>query len=101
MATGFVKTAWAIHPSGGGSPPWATRKPAGVNHEDARQLATAPRNELWSTASVARSRPVPLDFETVEQEPVLPAGHSLTITGVERDARCLFRSSLPPCCACV
>ena len=48
MGTGFVKTAWAIHPSGGGSPPRATRNPAGVNHEDARQLATALRNELWS-----------------------------------------------------
>jgi len=43
--------------------------------------------ELAQNARIERSRPVPLDFETVEQEPGLPAGHSLTITAVERDAR--------------
>jgi hypothetical protein len=32
-----------------------------------------------------RVRPVPLEFETVDQDPGLPVGHSLTITGVERD----------------
>jgi hypothetical protein len=30
---------------------------------------------------------VPLEFDVVEREPALPAGHSLTITGVERDCR--------------
>jgi hypothetical protein len=43
--------------------------------------------ELGQNAAFERSTPVPLDFETVEQEPALPAGHSLTITGVERDGR--------------
>jgi hypothetical protein len=41
--------------------------------------------ELAQNARFERSEPVPLDFETVEQEPALPVGHSLTITGVERD----------------
>ena len=30
---------------------------------------------------------VPLDIELVEREPGLPVGHSLRITGVERDGR--------------
>jgi hypothetical protein len=41
--------------------------------------------ELAQNAQLERSVAVALDFETVEQEPGLPAGHSLTITGVERD----------------
>jgi hypothetical protein len=41
--------------------------------------------ELAQNARIERSRPVPLRFETVEHEPGLPAGHSLTITGVARD----------------
>ena len=34
-----------------------------------------------------RVEPVPLEFEIVEREPALPAGHSLTSTCVERDGR--------------
>jgi hypothetical protein len=34
-----------------------------------------------------RVEPVPLEFDIVEREPALPAGHSLTVTGVERDGR--------------
>ena len=41
--------------------------------------------ELAQNVRSERSRAVALDFETVEQEPSLPVGHSLTITGVERD----------------
>ena len=41
--------------------------------------------ELAQNARSERITSVPLDYETVEQEPALPAGHSLTITGVERD----------------
>jgi hypothetical protein len=41
--------------------------------------------ELAQHAQVERSMAVALDFETVEQEPGLPPGHSLTITGAERD----------------
>ena len=41
--------------------------------------------ELARNARFERSRPVRLDFETVEREPALPAGHSLTIIDVERD----------------
>ena len=48
--------------------------------EDA--LAVLEENER-----LERIVPVALDFETVEHEPALPAGHSLTITGVERDRR--------------
>jgi len=43
--------------------------------------------ELAQNARIDRNEPVPLRFETVEQEPGLPAGHSLTITGVARHAR--------------
>lgn len=42
--------------------------------------------ELAQNARIVRSKPVPLDFETFEQEAGLPVGHSLTITSVERDA---------------
>jgi hypothetical protein len=41
--------------------------------------------ELAEKARFERSTTVPLDFETVEDEPALPVGYSLTITGVERD----------------
>ena len=41
--------------------------------------------ELALKARLERSRAVRLDFEIGEQEPALPVGHSLTITGVERD----------------
>ncbi len=41
--------------------------------------------ELAQGQRLQRSRPVPLDFETVEHDPGLPVGHLLTITGVERD----------------
>ena len=41
--------------------------------------------QLAQNARMERSKPVPLDFETVEQRPGLPDGHSLTITRVERD----------------
>lgn len=41
--------------------------------------------ELAQSAPPERVRAVALEFETVEQDPGLPAGHSLTITGVERD----------------
>jgi hypothetical protein len=43
--------------------------------------------ELEENARLERIVPVPLDFEVVEREPALPLGHSLTITGVERDGR--------------
>ncbi|HEY6396363.1 MAG TPA: hypothetical protein VIX82_02800 [Solirubrobacteraceae bacterium] len=43
--------------------------------------------ELAQNARMERIVPVPLAFETVEQEPGLPVGHSLTVTGVERDGR--------------
>jgi len=43
--------------------------------------------ELKENARLGRIVPVPLEFEAVEREPTLPAGHSLTITGVERDGR--------------
>ena len=57
--------------------------------------------ELAQNARSEQSRPVPLDFETVEQEPALPHGHALTITGVERDdhgvrIRYTIRPPLPP-----
>jgi hypothetical protein len=41
--------------------------------------------QLARYARSERSRPVPLDFERVEQDPSLRVGHSVTITGVERD----------------
>jgi len=41
--------------------------------------------ELAQYARSERRRAVALDFEAVEQEPALPVGHSLTVTGVERD----------------
>ncbi len=40
--------------------------------------------ELRENAQSERIVPTPLDFEVVEDEPALPAGHVLTITGVER-----------------
>jgi hypothetical protein len=40
--------------------------------------------ELRESAQVERIVPTPLDFEVVQDEPALPAGHALTITGVER-----------------
>ncbi len=43
--------------------------------------------ELEENERLERVVPVPLDFETVEHEPSLPVGHSLMITGVERDGR--------------
>lgn len=43
--------------------------------------------ELKQNPRLERSVPVPLDFEVVEQEPALPAGHSLMITAVERHDR--------------
>ena len=43
--------------------------------------------ELKENARLERIVPVPLDFDVVERDPALPAGHSLTITGVERDGR--------------
>jgi hypothetical protein len=43
--------------------------------------------ELEENARLERMEPVPLRFEVVEGDPALPAGHSLTITGVERDGR--------------
>ena len=42
--------------------------------------------ELAQNARRERSKPAQLDFEAVEQQPGLPAGHSLTVTGVERQA---------------
>jgi hypothetical protein len=42
--------------------------------------------ELAQYARSERSRAVALAFETVEREPSLQVGHSLTITGVERDS---------------
>lgn len=41
--------------------------------------------ELAQNARFERRDAVVLDFEAAEREPSLPAGHSLTITGVERD----------------
>ena len=41
--------------------------------------------ELAQNARLERSRALALHLETVEQGLGLPAGHSLTITGVERD----------------
>jgi hypothetical protein len=57
--------------------------------------------ELGQNARLERGRAVALDFVTVEQEPGLPAGHSLTITGVERDGygvriNYTIRPPLPP-----
>lgn len=43
--------------------------------------------ELAENARFERSVPVALEFEAVEQEPALPAGHALTVTGVQRDSR--------------
>lgn len=43
--------------------------------------------ELKENERLERIVPVSLDFDTVEHEPGLPVGHSLTITGVERDGR--------------
>jgi hypothetical protein len=43
--------------------------------------------ELKECARFERTVPVPLGFEVVEREPALPVGHTLTITGVERDGR--------------
>jgi hypothetical protein len=43
--------------------------------------------ELKENARSERIAPVPLDFDVFERDPALPAGHSLTITGVERDGR--------------
>jgi hypothetical protein len=43
--------------------------------------------ELAHAARMERSAAVPLDFETVGEEPDLPLGHSLAIAGVERDDR--------------
>ncbi len=42
--------------------------------------------ELALTERAQRSVAVALEFESVEHEPGLPIGHSLTITDVERDA---------------
>jgi hypothetical protein len=57
--------------------------------------------ELAQNMRLERTVPVSLDFETVEREPALPVGHSLTITGVERDdhgIRIMYtiRPPLPP-----
>lgn len=57
--------------------------------------------ELAQTERMARSQPVALEFETVEQEPGLPVGHALTVTGVERDhhgirIKYTIRPPLPP-----
>jgi len=41
--------------------------------------------ELAQNARLERARAIPLDFETVEQQPGLPVGHALAITSVERD----------------
>jgi hypothetical protein len=57
--------------------------------------------ELAQNARSQRNRSVPLDFETVEQAPALPAGHSLVITSVDRGddgirIRYTIRPPLPP-----
>jgi hypothetical protein len=41
--------------------------------------------ELTEHERRERGEAVPLEFDVVEREAALPAGHSLTITGVERD----------------
>ena len=41
--------------------------------------------DLAQNERLERSRAVPLDFETAEQQAGLPVGHTLTITSVERD----------------
>jgi hypothetical protein len=43
--------------------------------------------ELRENAQSEHIVPTPLDFEVVENEPALPGGHALTITGVERAGR--------------
>lgn len=43
--------------------------------------------ELEENERLERMVPVALAFEIVAHEPALPIGHSLTITGVERDGR--------------
>jgi hypothetical protein len=43
--------------------------------------------ELTQNARLERIVPVPRAFDVVERDPALPAGHSVTITGVERDGR--------------
>jgi hypothetical protein len=43
--------------------------------------------ELKEHERLERIAPVPLEFESVEREPGLPLGHSLAITGVDRDGR--------------
>ena len=43
--------------------------------------------ELEENERLGRIVPVALDFKTVEHEPALPVGHSLTITGVKLDGR--------------
>ena len=57
--------------------------------------------ELAQNARSERRRAVPLEFETVERQPGLPTGHSLTVTGVERDGygiriRYTLHPPLPP-----
>jgi hypothetical protein len=42
-------------------------------------------DELAQNARSDRLRAIPLEFETVERQAGLPAGHSLRVTGVERD----------------
>jgi len=43
--------------------------------------------ELRENASLERIVPTALDFEVVATDPELPAGHALTVTGVERGGR--------------
>ena len=57
--------------------------------------------ELAQNTRLERSTAVALDYETVEQQPGLPAGHTLTITGVDRDGYGIrinytIRPPLPP-----
>src|ERR1700733_3831186 len=57
--------------------------------------------ELAENARLERMLPVALEFDVVERQPALPAGHSLTITSVVRDGRGIrviyeIRPSLSP-----
>jgi len=85
-------------------------KELGYGHQaiaDAFSVLTGPGTVAEALAVLAqnarseRSRAVALDFETVEQEPSLPVGHSLMITGVVRHGdgiriRYAIRPPLPP-----
>lgn len=104
-AAGRAKAAETLRPSFEGRLKELGYGPLAITH--AFSSLTGPNSvaealaELSQNARLERSTPVPLDFEIVEQEPGLPVGHTLTVTGVERDAYGIritytIRPPLPP-----